>query len=244
MADLRRGRRRARPGSNWPVRCASWPPAVCGASSVRFEASLGAGDPGGRGQGSPGRLRRPALGQGGEDPRASGHRAAHGRSGGRASTPTVSTSRGRTARPGSRPVPPSGPPASRPPPWPACWPRPRVPRWTGPAGSPSCPTSPCRGTPKCSPSGDMASLDNAARCGRSGHAGWPPRRQHDPPSPEGEARQAVPLPGPRECGHHRPLPGHRERQGDPSERLSGLGGVDVRPPRHSSPGSATGSPPC
>ena len=31
-------------------------------------------------------------------------------------------------------------------------------------------------------------------------------------------------------GHHRSLPGHRERERDPSERVSGLGGVDVRPP--------------
>ncbi len=78
--------------------------------------------------------------------------------------------------------------------------------------------------------GDMASLDNlpgVAEVAMQGglHAANTILRRL-----KGEPTKAVPLPGPRERGHHRTVPGHRERQGHPPERIPGLGGVDVRPP--------------
>ena len=94
------------------------------------------------------------------------------------STARVSTSRGPTATPGSRPAPPSGPPASRLPRWRACWPGPRVPLSTEPAGSPSCPTSPCPAIPKCLP---WATWPAWTSC--PGWPKWPCRVAFTPPTP-------------------------------------------------------------
>ena len=103
-------------------------------------------------------------------------------------------------------------------------------RWTGPAGSPCSPTSPCPAIPRSSPSGDMASLDKlpgvaeVAMQGGLHAANTILRRLKGEPTKPFRYRDL----GQR--GHHRPLPGHREREGDPPERVPGLGGVDVRPP--------------
>ncbi len=78
--------------------------------------------------------------------------------------------------------------------------------------------------------GDMASLDHlpgVAEVAMQGglHAANTVLRRLKVGTP-----QAVPLPRPRQRRHHRPVPGHRQREGHPPERVPGLGGVDVRPP--------------
>ncbi len=78
--------------------------------------------------------------------------------------------------------------------------------------------------------GDMASLNNLPGVAEVAMQGGLHAGELHPSSPQEQDHKAVPLPGPRECGHHRTVPGHRERQGNPLERIPGLGGVDVRAP--------------
>ena len=196
-----------------------------------FDAVLGPGDPGGRGQRAPGHLRRPALGQGGQDPRAHGRRAAHGRPGGRDRRRGCRCQGAGRQHPDRRPDHHLG---RR---------RPGLPlgRSAGPGlGGHGRPRRSDRGAARPHPARPSRGLRRrrhgqprqSARGGRSGDARWPPRRQYHPPPHEGR--------GPAKpfryrdlgsVGHYRPVPGHRQRERDPSERISGLGGVDVRPPR-------------
>ena len=182
------------------------------------------------GKDAAGHLRRPALGKAAKTLAHLGIEAAHGVPRWSASMPRASTSRRPRAPRGSMPGPPSGRPGSRRPPWPSCWPTPREPTVDRAGRIAVLPDLTLPGHPEVFAVGDMASLDNlpgVAEVAMQGglHAANTILRRL-----KNEDRQAVQIPGPRECGHHRTVPGHREREGNPAERVSGLVGVDVRPP--------------
>ena len=69
-----------------------------------------------------------------------------------------------------------------------------------------------------------------SRCLRGGDAGRPPRRQHHQTAPEGRRERAVQVPRPRERRRHRPLQGHRQREGTAPQRLPRIRRLDVRAP--------------
>ncbi len=48
---------------------------------------------------------------------------------------------------------------------------------------------------------------------------------------KGREQRALQVPRPRQRGRHRPVQGHRQRAGTAPQRLPGLGGVALRPPR-------------
>ena len=231
MAHGRRRRRRAyrgRAGRTGPRAGRAQP--ARGVPHLR--AVVGPGGPGRRGQGAAGHLRRPALRQGGQGagaPRASSCAWAPGSWG---STPPVSTSTTPTGRRSDRrPHHHLGCRGRKRPRWPAV-----LAKASGADGRPSRPdrraTRPhaagaSRGVRRRRhglPRTTCPGVAEVAMQGGLHAANTIVRRLKDESTKPFKYRDLG------QCGHHRPIPGHRERQGDPPERLPGLGRLDVRPP--------------
>ena len=183
----------------------------------RIDPSRGDGRARRRRQGDPGRVRRPALGEGGQGAttaRRDGSRRAASSPG---STRSGWTCGPRTARSsGSSPGRRSGLPACRPPRWLGCSPRPAGRRATGPGRIAVLDglhaARPSRGVRDRRHDGPR----RPARGGRGRHAVGDPRREHDQASAPWQGRGDVHLPRPGQHGDHLAVPRGGELQGPPA----------------------------